>query len=73
MKEVAIVNWDLNNGYVPEKLFYCRSVDDRRLYIAHFPRGFMSLPNADLIIDRLMFYAKLSQCLEKKCGSILNM
>lgn len=70
MKELSDINYELKEGYIPEKLFYCNSINDRRLYEKHFPPGFMNLPNADLIIDRMIFYAKLRKVLEKKLLTI---
>ena len=70
MKELSDINYEFREGYIPEKLFYCNSINDRRLYEKQFPVGFMNLPNADLIIDKMMFYAKLRKVLEKKLLTI---
>lgn len=72
MKELTDINWMLNNGFTPEKFMYCSPVNDRRLYMNHFPQGFMNLPYADLIIDRMMFYAKLRLILEKKIRELFE-
>lgn len=60
MKDIHLINWDFNHGYVPDKYTYCNPLYDRNNFIKRYPRGFMNLPNADLIIDRMMFYARLN-------------
>lgn len=72
MKELAQINYELREGYIPEKLYYVSPIDDRRLYIKHFPNGFINLPNADKIIDRMMTNAKIERVLEKKLEEILK-
>lgn len=59
MRELQLLNWDLERGYIPECFMYCSPPNDRNNFIRRFPVGFMGLPNADLIIDKLMFYARL--------------
>lgn len=66
MRELSQINYELREGYIPEKLYYVSPIDDRRLYIKRFPHGFMNLPNADKIIDRMMTNAKLEMMLQKK-------
>lgn len=70
MKELAQINYELREGFVPEKLYYVSPINDRRLYMKHFPRGFMSLPNAEKIIDRMMIRAKIERVLQMKLQSI---
>lgn len=70
MKLLAQLNYELKNGYVPEQLYYVKPIEDRRLFIKRFPKGFMSLPNADLIIDRMMFEARLSHIIIAKMKQI---
>lgn len=72
MKDLEVINYDLNRGYIPEQFNYCSPQNDRNIFIKHFPPGFMSLPNADKIIDRMMFYAKLKLAIDKKLISIRN-
>ena len=66
MKDLEEINWDLRNNYIPEQFNYCCPQNDRNIFIKRFPAGFLSLPNADKIIDRMMFYAKLSIVLNKR-------
>jgi len=66
MRELEVINWDLRNGYIPDKFYYRNSLNDRNIFIKHFPAGFMNLPNADKVIDRMMFYAKLNLVLNKR-------
>lgn len=72
MKDLEVLNWDLNHGYIPEQFNYRSPQNDRNIFIKHFPPGFMNLPNADKIIDRMMFYSKLKLVLEKQKISISN-
>jgi hypothetical protein len=65
MRELSQINYELREGYIPEQLYYVAAIDDRRRYIDRFPRGFMSLPNADRIIDRMMIEAKLERMLKQ--------
>lgn len=72
MRELEVINWDLKHGYIPEQFNYRSPQNDRNIFIKHFPAGFMSLPNADKIIDRMMFYAKLKLVIDKKLISVQN-
>lgn len=60
MGETHLINWDFNHNIVPDNFAYCSPLYNRNNFIKRFPRGFMSLPNADLIIERIMFYARLN-------------
>jgi len=66
MKDLNEINFDLRNGYIPEPFYYRNPLNDRNIFIKHFPAGFMNLPNADKVIDRMMFYAKLNLVLNKR-------
>jgi hypothetical protein len=66
MKDLEVIQWDLRNGYIPQQFNYRSPQNDRDIFIKHFPAGFMNLPNANKIIDRMMFYAKLKLVLSKK-------
>ena len=66
MKDLNEINWDFKNQLVPQQFNYRSPQNDRDIFIKHFPAGFMNLPNADKIIDRMMFYAKLKIALNKK-------
>lgn len=70
MRELEVINYDLRNGYIPDQFNYRSPQNDRDIFIKHFPPGFMNLPNADKIIDRMMFYAKLKLVLDKKIFSL---
>jgi dTDP-4-amino-4,6-dideoxygalactose transaminase len=65
MKELAQINYELREGFIPEKLYYVSPINDYRLYIKRFPHGFMSLPNAERIIERMMIRAKLERMLQR--------
>jgi hypothetical protein len=70
MKDIQSINWDLENGIVPSQFKYIKPIHDRERFINHFARGFMNLPNADAIIDKMMFYAKLNAILQNKSKAI---
>ena len=66
------INWDLQRGYIPEKLNFDKNVYYRKLVIKRLPRGFENLPNVELLIDRMVFYMKLRIILDKKYNKIKN-
>lgn len=72
MRELSQINYELREGYIPEQLYYVAAIDDRRKYISRFPHGFMNIPNADRIIDRMMIEAKLERMLKKHLQAISN-
>ncbi len=64
------INWELDRGYIPEKLNYDRNVYYRKQVIKRLPRGFENLPNVEELIDRMIFYIKLRIILDKKYDMI---
>lgn len=66
MKELQELNWELMDGIIPYQFEYLKAHENRSLYIRKFPNGFMNLPNADKIIDKLMFYSHLRIVLQQK-------
>lgn len=66
------INWDLQRGYIPEKLNFDKNLYYRKLVLKRLPRGFENLPNVELLIDRMVFYMKLRIILDKKYDKIKN-
>ena len=66
------INWDLQRGYIPDKLNFDKNIYYRKLVIKRLPRGFENLPNVELLVDRMVFYMKLRIILDKKYDKIKN-
>ena len=64
------INWDLQRGYIPEKLNFDKNIYYRKLVLKRLPRGFENLPNAEKLVDRMVFYMKLRIILDKKYDKI---
>lgn len=64
------INWELQRGYIPDKLNFDKNIYYRKLVMKRLPRGFENLPNVELLIDRMVFYMKLRIILDKKYDKI---
>ena len=70
MKDIQFINWDLQHGYIPDKLNFNKDVYYKNIIMKRLPRGFANLPGSEQILDRMVFYMKLRIIYNKKLDMI---